>query len=156
MKDHVAEVEFVYRLTGTGWSEARLTIGAASTPLTASYLDDALGEVVVAALLLPESESALRISWAEEPGEYRWVLDPSGDRLSVRVLWFDALWGSDPDEAGRVLMEATCSVVGFRRAIAAGARAVLDEWGEAGYREKWVDHDFPTAELLELERALAG
>ena len=127
MKDHVAEVEFVYRLTGTGWSEARLTIGAASTPLTASYLDDALGEVVVAALLLPESESALRISW-----------------------------GSDPDEAGRVLMEATCSVVGFRRAIAAGARAVLDEWGEAGYREKWVDHDFPTAELLELERALAG
>lgn len=29
------EVEFTYRLTGAGWSEARLTIGAASTPLSA-------------------------------------------------------------------------------------------------------------------------
>ncbi|MCK5927081.1 MAG: hypothetical protein KAG80_02690 [Nocardioides sp.] len=143
------EVEFTYRLTGAGWSEARLTIGAASTPLSASYL----GDLVAAAVLLPGAESTIRVSWAEEPGEFRWVLDRSGDQLAVRVLWFDSLWGPDPDEKGKVLLDATCSLVAFQRAIACGARAVLDEWGEAGYRAKWIDHDFPTATLVELESA---
>lgn len=148
------EVKFTYRLTGAGWSEASLTIGAASTPLSASCLDDALGDLVAAAVLLPDAESTIRVSWAEEPGEFRWVLDRSGDRLAVRVLWFDSLWGPDPDEKGNVLLDATCSLVAFQRAIASGARAVLNEWGEAGYRAKWIDHDFPTATLLKLEGAL--
>lgn len=148
------DVQFVYCLTGAGWSEARLTIGAASTPLSASYLNDALGDLVAAAVLLPDAESTIRVSWAEEPGEFRWVLDRSGDQLAVRVLWFDSLWGPDPDETGTVLLDATCSLIAFRRAIASGARAVLDEWGEAGYRAKWIDHDFPTATLVELERSL--
>ena len=147
-------VAFTYRLTGAGWSEARLTIGAASTPLSASYLDDALGDLVAAAVLLSGAESTIRVSWAEEPGEFRWVLDRSGDQLAVRILWFDALWGTDPDEKGEVLLEGRCSLVAFQRAVAAGARAVLDEWGEVGYRAKWIDHDFPTATLVELESAL--
>lgn len=86
-----SEVEFVYRPTGTGWSEARLTIGRASTPLSASYLDDALGDLVRATATLPQAQSTVRVSWAEEPGEFRWVLDRSGDELSVRLLWFDSL-----------------------------------------------------------------
>lgn len=150
----MTDVQFVYRLTGAGWSEARLTIGAGSTALSASYLDDALGDLVAAAVALAEAASTIRVSWAEEPGEFRWVLDRSGDRLAVRVLWFDALWGSDPDENGTVLLDATCSLVAFQRAIASGARAVLDEWGEDGYRAKWIEHDFPTARLVELERLL--
>lgn len=148
------EVEFVYRLTGTGWSEARLTIGAASTPLSASYLDDALGDLVRATAALAQADSTVRVSWAEEPGEYRWVFDRSGDAVSVRVLWFDSLWGPDPDEKGKVLLNATCSVKAFQRAIASGARAVLNEWGETGYRAKWVEHDFPTTALIEIERSL--
>lgn len=147
------EVEFAYRLTGTGWSEARLTIGVASTPLSASYLDDALGDLVRATAALAHAESTVRVSWAEEPGEFRWVLNRSGDELSVRVLWFDSSWGPDPDEKGKVLLNATCSIDAFQSAIALGARAVLEEWGEAGYRAKWIEHDFPTAALLELERA---
>lgn len=80
------EVEFTYRLTGAGWSEALLTIGAASTRLSASYLDDALGDLIAAAVLAPGAESTIRVSWAEEPGEFRWVLDSSGDQLAVRIL----------------------------------------------------------------------
>jgi len=119
----VAEVEFVFQLTGAGWSEARLTIRAASTPLSASYLDDALGDLVRATAALTQAQSTVRVSWAEEPGEFRWVLDRSGDELSVRVLWFDSLWGPDPDEKGKVLLKATCSLTAFQGAIASGARA---------------------------------
>lgn len=149
------EVEFVYRLTGAGWGEALLTIGAHSAQLSASYLDDALGDLLAAATLLPCAESTIRVSWAEEPGEFRWVLDRSGDQLAVRILWFDDLWGSKPDEQGRPVIAVACSLVGFQRGIAAGARAVLDEWGEDGYRERWIEHDFPTALLRELEAAIS-
>lgn len=149
-----SDVEFIYRLTGAGWSEARLTIGAASTPLSASYLDDALGDLVTATAGLSHALSAVRVSWAEEPGEFRWVLERSGDELSVRVLWFDSLWGPDPDEKGRVLLKATCSLRAFQVAIASGARAVLEEWGEAGYRARWIDHDFPVSALDQLESVL--
>lgn len=154
MNADLTDVHFVYRLTGTGWSKATMTIGGASTPLSASYLDDALGDLVAAAVLLPSAESTIRVSWAEEPGEYRWLLDRAGEHLAVKVLWFNELWGSDPDEKGKVLLDATCSLIAFQRAIASGARAVLDEWGEAGYRAKWIDHDFPTATLFELEGSI--
>lgn len=98
---HVTDVQFVYRLTGTGWSEATMTIGDASTPMSASYLDDALGDLVAAAVLLPGAESTVRVSWAEEPGEFRWVLDRSGDQVAVRILWFEALWDRTPTRRAR-------------------------------------------------------
>lgn len=152
--DKGAEVEFEYRLTGVGWSEASLKIHAVSTTLTASYLDDPLGDLIAAVAALPRATSTVRASWAEEPGEFRWVLDRRGDELSVRVLWFDDLRGRAADGDGALRLEATCSVTAFCRAIAAGARAVLEEWGEAGYRKRWREHDFPVALLADLERAL--
>lgn len=149
-------VAITYRLTGTGWSEARLAIGHASVTLTASYLDDALGDLVRGAVALGQAESTVRVSWAEEPGEFRWVLDRVGDDVAVRVLWFDSLWGGEPDEKGRVLLDERCSLDDFRRAVAHGARAVLAEWGEEGYRNKWAEHEFPTAALTRLEASLSS
>ena len=35
--------------------------------------------------------------------------------------------------------------------IAQGARRVLHGQGEEGYREQWVEHPFPTADLRALE-----
>jgi hypothetical protein len=154
MNADMTDVQFAYRLTGAGWSEARLTVGGASTPLSASYLDDALGDLIRAAIELPGAQSTVRVSWAEEPGEFRWVLDRAGDQLAVRVLWFDSLWGPDADDMGKVLLNASCPLVAFQGAIAAGAREVLDEWGEDGYQARWIEHDFPTAALLQLEASL--
>lgn len=149
------EVKFVYRLTGAGWSEAVLTIGSASSQLSASYLGDALGDLVAAAALLPRAESTIRVSWDEEPGEFRWVLDRTDDQLTVRILWFDELWGSKPDEKGKLLLAVTCSLVAFQRAIAAAAHAVLNEWGGDGYREQWIEHEFPMEALRRLEGAFS-
>lgn len=145
------DVAFTYRLTGPGWSKAEFRIRGASVALSASYLDDALGDLVRAVATLPSIGTTLRVSWAEEPGEYRWVFDSTSETVSVRLLEFAELWGGKPDEEGQVLMAETCPVRSLRRAIAAGARAVLDEWGEVGYRQKWGEHDFPTAALSLLE-----
>ncbi|GAA1509463.1 hypothetical protein [Nocardioides humi] len=150
----MSPVEFEYRLTGIGWSEARLAIGPVVASLTASDLDDALGDLVRATLALARGAAEVRVSWAEEPGEFRWVLQARGAQVDVRVLWFDSDWNRLPDERGKVRLTATCDLRSFCQAIAAGTQAVLDQHGEVGYGKKWVLHDFPTEALRELQTAL--
>lgn len=144
------EVAFNYRLIpGTvGWSEAQLQVGQASASLTASDIGDALGDLVRAALALARGAEDARVSWAEEPGEFRWILTRTGQDLMVRVLWFDdGPWSDKPDEHGREVLTATCHLQPFCAALAQGAERVRDEHGETGYREMWDFADFPSQEL---------
>lgn len=149
------EVTFEYRLTGFRWSEAAIQIGRSGASLSASYLDDALGDLVRAAVDIAQGATSARISWAEEPGEYRWVLTRNDDQLDVRVLWFDELWGSDPDERGKEGLAATCTVRAFLLAVAAGAERVRDDVGTESYRAQWIENDFPSRELNHLRELLA-
>jgi hypothetical protein len=151
----VSEIEFEYRLVGTGWSEARFAVGEEWVGLTASYLEDALGDLLLAVCLLVEGDTSTRASWAEEPGEYRWLLDRSNGRLRLRIVALADIYDDEPDDAGKLIFDASCDFHAFVAALASGARRVLEEHGEAGYRENWVDHPFPTARLLALEAAVA-
>jgi hypothetical protein len=147
----VADAQFDYQLTELGWAKARLRVGIASVELSASYLDDALGDLVRGALALALGAGEVRFAWAEEPGEFRWVLVRLGPSLSVRVLWFDdGPWNFQPDERGTELLAATCDPETFWSAIAYGARVVRDELGTDGYRQHWGAHDFPSEPLDEL------
>lgn len=144
-------VDFTYTLTGAGWARARLRIGGDSVRLRVSYLDDALGDLVRGVRALKRGASPVRVNWSDEPGTYRWILDRAGDDVRVTLLAFHDLWFQEPDEDGTVLLDRTCAVAALSDAVAAGARAVLEEWGEDGYRRRWCEHDFPTGALLQLE-----
>jgi hypothetical protein len=144
----VNDVEFDFRLTGTGWCEARLQIGEEWAGLTASYLGDALGDLVRGTLAIARSgndDAAVLVHWEEEPGEFRWVLTPRGDYLDVQVLWL-----GDPAGAQEKL-HRLCSRSAFYNAIAQGAQAVLDEHGLDGYKARWIQHDFPLEPLEQLQ-----
>ncbi|MGF1617958.1 MAG: hypothetical protein ACFCU2_09175 [Acidimicrobiia bacterium] len=139
---------------GTGWSRARLQIGDQSIEPTASYLSDALGDLLAGLVLLVEGASHVEVSWDEEPGEFRWLLARTSAGIAhVRILWFDELWGRRSNEEGRPVFDASCAIMDLIGAVAGVATATFNEWGAAGYREKWVDHDFPEAELVALEDA---
>jgi hypothetical protein len=144
------QVAFDYRLVPNivGWSESHLLIGAASARLTASDIGDALGDIVRAALALARGVDEVRVVWANEPGEYRWVLTRSRQVLSVRLLWFDdGPWSRKPDDRGREVLAATCEVQMFCAAVAQGAARVRGEHGVAGYRKHWDFSDFPSQDL---------
>lgn len=149
-------VEFDYRLVGTGWSEARFAIDEAWVTLTASYLEDALGGLLGAMLKIALGDEKARCSWEEEPGEYRWILTRDGERLRVQILAFPDLYDNSPDEQGRPVLDAETYVRPVIAAVVRGAERVLAEHGASGYREKWVDHDFPSEELQQLKRHLDG
>jgi len=149
-------VEFAYRLTGTGWSEARLADGPSSVMITASYLGDALGELLEAVGVLLEGAEQARCSWAEEPGEYRWTFDRAGSDVRLRVLAFPRDDPLEPDDRGQVVFESTAPLREVADAIASGAQTVLDEHGEDEYLRRWVQHQFPVRRLELIRAHLAG
>lgn len=98
-------MEFVYRLVHMGWAEARISDGTQSTTPTASYLRDALGDLLEAVGVLLEGAKTARCSWEEEPGEYRWVYNRRGADIELCIIFFRDLWSFEPDEKGTVVFE---------------------------------------------------
>jgi hypothetical protein len=92
-------VRFEYHLVGHGWSDAALQIGSNSISLTASYLSDALGDLVSAVAAVAEGAPAVKTSFVEEPGEFVWTFDSVNDSdVQVRIAWFND-WPSSCDIA---------------------------------------------------------
>jgi hypothetical protein len=123
--------------------------------LTASYLSDALGNLIDAvAELLRKGVRESRCSWDEEPGEYRWIFTRDRRTIHVRILAFNELHGDEPDDQGRLLFETVQPVEVVGQAVVDCATAVLERHGECEYREKWVEHPFPFAQLQLLKDRL--
>jgi hypothetical protein len=148
-------VEFGYRLTGTGWATARLADGRSSAEVTASYLSDALGNLLAAVVALLDGAAEARCSWDQEPGENRWVFERRGSDVHLRILGFRGRRKPGPDQAGTLLFETTEPLPAMARAIADGAEAVVAEYGEQGYLDHWLLHPFPTAQLATIHARLA-
>jgi hypothetical protein len=145
---------FNFELVGTGWAAATISDGAATSTITASYLGDAHGDLLLAIWVLLEGDPASRCSWWEEPGEYRWLFARDVDQVTLTVLAFDELWGHEPDIAGRSVFTTTRPLRGVAMAVAGAAEAVLSLYGTDGYRRKWVDKDFPSDTLAAILAAL--
>jgi hypothetical protein len=147
-------VTFTYRLTGFGWSESTLVIGEHRAMLTASYLSDALGELLGAVVRIVEGEPEATASFTEEPGEFRWRMFRVGsDRLLVRILDFAGIWGNRLDEEGKPILEGECRLRTFAGAVLSASQRLLEEHGCEGYREKWR-HEFPLSRQEKLQHLL--
>ncbi len=150
-----------YRLVGTGWIECDVRCNGQSVTISASYLSDALGQLAAAALLLRLGAPSARVSFEEEPGEYRWAFDyPSkptreGWKLRVRIWDFDDYkpWRSESENPP--IFDELVPVEVFYSTIIDCLDGVLIEHGEAGYLEKWHRYPFPVSTLNELRRLVA-
>jgi hypothetical protein len=140
----LTDVSVDYRLTGSGWSSCTIDIYGQTCVVTASYLSDALRELVSAMNHLLSGGKEARFSFDEEPGEYRWILNSIlGGGLALKILAFPQLWGDKPDTEGRIVLDATCQMRVFAEAVMVSLNRLLEEHGLKGYREKWVEAEFP-------------
>lgn len=148
-------IQIDYRLTGRGWAECNISSGEQTCLLTASYLSDALRNLVLAANGVLAGFSKLTFSFEEEPGEFRWVItSPRPNEIQIEILEFNELWSWRPDTEGSVLYKSLCRPIVFAKAVEQAAKRVLNTHGESGYREKWAEHPFPTGQYVELVRAI--
>ena len=144
-----------YRLTGTGWSECDLASEEMSVTISASYMSDALGDLSRAVLELVQGEGESRCSFEEEPGEYRWIFTRTDGEAGVdlHILWFNDAFEKQPDERGKEVFAAATTMPELVRALVAALDEVRDSHGVEGYRERWVEHDFPEDEHAALAAA---
>lgn len=145
-----------YRITGLGWADCEIADESSTCTVSASYLGDALGNLVLAACAALRFFGRVSFSFEEEPGEYRWVItSPRLNEIELRIYEFAESWASKPDSEGRLLFATKCLPLTFAEAVQVTARKVLAEHGESGYAEQWSEHPFPLLPLQELERLLA-
>ena len=150
-------LSLAYHLTGSGWAECTISDDKGNCTVTASYLSDALFNLVLAANAVAGRFSRVTFSFDEEPGEYRWVISPTRvNEVEIRILSFGELWGDKPDEDGKLLFQTICVPETFAMAVHAAAGAVLAKHGESGYLERWAEHPFPKNQFEDLSRRLAA
>jgi hypothetical protein len=149
------QLTVAYRITGLGWSECVISDEKNSCTVTASYLSDALGHLLLAATAAACLFRRVTFSFEEEPGEYRWVItSPRMNEIEVEIFDFSESWSDKPDDAGKSIFKTKCLPDTFARAVLSAAQQVLGEHGEAGYADKWGEHPFPMLQFRELERIL--
>ena len=144
-----------YKLTGSGWAECTIADGPRSCTVTASYLTDAFGDLVLSAVALLHWFNALSFSFEEEPGESRWVFTSKGNNeIELKILDGDDIVQAIQDRACNILFETVFTREIFGNAVLQAGNNLLEKHGEAGYLEQWVEHPFPTERLNELARLL--
>jgi hypothetical protein len=145
-----------YQLTGTGWANCTVRAGEHDCKLSASYLSDALGKLILAAGAILAGAHSVSVGFDEEPGEYRWsIVRTDGDTVRLSILSFQHLWGNLPDADGTPLLSVSCDPLDFAKSVCEAAEAVLKKHGVAGYKERWCD-DFPSQQLDLLRSYIAA
>lgn len=145
-----------YYLTGYGWSECFVCVDDRSVHLSASYLSDALGDLVRAVIaVLQEATQESECSFTEEPGEFVWRFTKCDEsRLRIQIEFYEDWIDLRPDVAHRSVFEAECSLKQFSRAVLAAAEQVFRSHGEAGYLDQWSEHPFPSESVRHLRSLL--
>lgn len=144
-----------YRMLGAGWAECEIEIQGKTETVPASYLSNALDDLIAAATSVARGAAEATARWEEEPGEIRWRLSRlGGERLRVRILHFEERWDDLPDEEGEVFLDAECRLRTFAGAVLSAAQRVLEKHGTRGYQNEWGMHGFPMERMRALEAAL--
>ena len=80
-------VQFSYDLVAAGWAKCKIRVDDASATVTSSYLSDALHDLASAISAALRGHPHPTASFTEEPGEYRWLVNPLPEgKVSLRIL----------------------------------------------------------------------
>ncbi len=143
-----------YILDDAGWASATISHDGQRREMVASYLSDPVAEMADAAICLLQGADSVRFSFLDEPGEHRcYVTRVEGSDVQIRVLWLDDCMPALPDERGTDVFACRCSLARFCGEVLSCLQHLLAEHGIEGYKQRWIDSDFPS-ERFERLRAL--
>lgn len=152
-------VQFDFNLvrSAPGWADPRVEVGGTSMEMRASYVTDALGDLLNSMMLLVNGSPVAECEWTQEPGGWRWTfIRHSETEVDVRIAFkpdvFEERWMAH--DSGEVRTDSRLGLEEVVRAIAGGARRCLDEFGAPGFASQWLEHPFPRLQLEALERWL--
>ncbi|MFD1722933.1 hypothetical protein [Amnibacterium endophyticum] len=140
-----------------GWADPTVQIGDAGLKMTASYLTDALGELLQALMSLVNGSLITECEWTQEPGGWRWEFRRPDEAAVDLVIAFKEDAYTQPwisIESAQVRLQERLPLTEVIEAITAGSRRCFEQWGLSGFAEQWDEHPFPLLQLKALERWL--
>ena len=96
---------------------------------------DAIGELGEAVINVLRGVEKATCAWAEEPGEYRWVLERHGEEVRITILWFRDSFSRQEDEKGRVEFATISGLRRFALQVKNVVQAELEEVQGENYAE---------------------
>lgn len=148
-------MKFEYKLQGAGWANFNIEINSQSFSFSPGYLTDALGGILNAIkeihpLFDTEGDYKERGSyytWDAEPDILEWNLKYIGnEKILINLTHFDG-----EVEDGVVVLNEECPYDVFLKEVLREVELILVEYGIVGYKEMWVDNEFPLSTFLELK-----
>lgn len=152
-------MEFKYELSGAGWANGFIEINSNTEYFSASYLSDAMYDLLKALIsLLPELSPSPVISaqsqMHEEPGGKDWTLNRIDScYLNINIVSFEDLVRRKKLTQN---FNETCKISEFVKAVITSLDLLLQQHGLEGYKVKWINYDFPKKEYSILKDFLHG
>ncbi len=131
--------------------------GREGVNMTVSYLHDTLAEFITAANLLLKGAPDAKVITMDEPGEHLVHLQSlSATNLDIEIRWFKdwASWNLITEKEFEMVLKCQDTILNFSTEIFNNAKQILDKYGMEGYKEKWIEHDFPIDEYNRLKSLL--
>ena len=151
--------KFTYDLTGSGWAHAGFEVAGRKVDMSVSYLHNTLEELTSAALHLIRGESIHEVViFMDEPGECQLELKRETEKLTATITHFEdwKSWGNFDESKHKAssLIQFEISTKKFAMEVLNVLYKLHQQYGLAGYREKWVENDFPFEKYQALEVAI--
>ncbi|MBH0156896.1 hypothetical protein IHV10_10995 [Fictibacillus sp. 5RED26] len=142
-------MEFKYQLSGRGWASGSIKINNKEFNFIASYLTDSLSDLLKSLITItpgcvpyPINESTFNME--EEPERLVWKFEKQNDRdVLITIIKVSGIERS-------IVFKEQCLLSDFIKAVVNSISKLLKKHGIEGYRENWVNHDFPLNEYQRL------
>ncbi|MEH6943784.1 hypothetical protein V7014_18465 [Bacillus sp. JJ722] len=144
-------------MDGAGWANCHIEIDSKQCSFSPSYLTNALGDLLQALLEINPlyTEEAYIVNgthffWDEEPEQIEWNFRYLFDgKMSLRVTSHKEV--SDTEILEKVELSTNCSYDEFLGEVLNEVERILKEYGIIGYKNMWIEHDFPLSTFLQLK-----
>jgi len=143
-----------YVLEGSGWARASIEHGGHRREMRFSWCSDALSRMIDAATRVAAGAPEARFGFTDEPGEHECAVTRNGpDQVLVRTFWYRE-WTPPGPDTGEQVFSCSCAASHFCAEVFRCAKQLLDDHGTEGYKELWVEHEFPDGKFENLSKLL--
>lgn len=155
----MSNLKFNYKIIGTGWAICELQTANETFTFRASYLSDALGDLLNALLSLNSDMNTefygneTNFSWYQEPGLTEWHIKAFDIKSNEENLHFKINQYVDDTEKGdpETTSAFACNYDELVYSVVESLDRLMQKFGLVGYRAIWVDSDFPVVTYLKLK-----
>ena len=141
------------RLDGIGFMQMVATADDQHVERSSSYIFDGVEATGSALVALARGATAVRFSWFDEPGEYRWVVNRDGEEVRVVLREFPDWSPRRVDEQGEAVLETRCDLLRFLTQFRGQLQQLRNDHPGPEFERLW-HNPFPDRKLAQLTEAI--